>query len=178
MVTILAYLTVYGLPLIGLAVILYICYKLWYERTPVDPPAALKSIEAQTPEEELAHIIYVSYIRYAQNEFWYKKQWEWDFRKMAAYLTPKTQNRYVDTMFYKVLRECRTVDKSRRDKVNDMLKRFPERYRNRQPQPPWVSIALGDVRLAVECVLTPHCVKEILRLKDKLDIPPPAHQTY
>ena len=177
MITILAYLTVYGLPILSVLAICYIWRKL-FPPQPIDPPSPLKQLVAHTPEQQVALIIYVSYIRYAQNIFWYSKQWEWDFRKMAAYLTPKTQNRYVDTAFYKVLRECRAIDKVDRDKINDLIRQYPERYRNRQLQPPWVSVSLADVHRAVESVLTPHCVSEILRLQDKLDIPPPAHQTY
>jgi len=178
MITFLAYLTVYGLPLIAFAVIMYICYKLWYERTPADPPAPLKKLEAETPEDELANIIYVSYIRYVQDMFWNKKQFEWDFRKMAEWLKPQTQSRYADTMILRVLSECRDIDKVRQDKTNDMIRQFPQRYRNRSLQPPWVTISKGDVRLAIETVLNPHTVTKLLAMKNTLDIPPPAFQTY
>jgi hypothetical protein len=181
MTTFLAYLTVYGLPVLFIIAALYGLYRLlwWLTRSVEDDaPAPLKSVEAQTPEDELANIIYVSYIRYVQDMFWNKKQFEWDFRKMAEWLKPQTQSRYADTMILRVLSECRDIDKVRQDKTNDMIRQFPQRYRNRSLQPPWVTISKGDVRLAIETVLNPHTVTKLLAMKNTLDIPPPAFQTY
>jgi hypothetical protein len=175
MTTFLAYLTVYGLPLICLAALLLFIYRTWYKNiAPDDAPAPLKSIEARTPEEELAYIIYTSYIQYAQNMFWYTKQWQWDFRKMADWLKPQTQSRYADSMFLRVLSECRDMDKARQDKTNDQIRKYPQRYRGRPLQPPWVSLGLRDVVLAVETVLSPVSVRKLLAMRDSLDIPPPS----
>jgi hypothetical protein len=177
MITFLAWLTVFGLPFLGVLAICYLWRKIFPPK-PVDPPQPLKKLTAETPEDQVANIIYYSYIRHAQNIFWYSKQWQWDFRKMAEYLTPRTQNRYADRAFHKVLLECREIDKARRDKTNDEIRRFPQRNRNRMFQPPWVSIAPGDVRMAVETVLSPQCVERILAMKDSLDIPPVASSGY
>lgn len=173
--TILAYITVYSPAVIVLGFIIYLIVK-WFRnhRKPVDAPSPLKSVKVETPSDQLANIIYYCYIRYAQNIFWYQKQWEWDFRKMTDYLKPQTKNRYADQAIYKVLKECREIDRVRRNKINDEIKRFPQRYRSRRPQPPWVSIAAGDVRLAVDAVLTQQCVERILAMKKDLDIPPQA----
>ena len=94
MIEVLAWLTVVGVPILSAFAIYYIWRKL-FPSQPVDPPAPLKEIRVATSSEQLAEIIYGSYIKYAQNEFWYKKQFEWDFRAVQKYLTPKTKN-WVD----------------------------------------------------------------------------------
>lgn len=182
MTTFLAYLTVYGLPLLGLFGTFYFLYKYSYKysstRKPADAPAPLKELRVETPETQLASIIYGSYIHYVQNEFWHKKQFQWDFRKMQEYLKPKTKNRFVDRAILKVLSECQRLDKERREKTNSKIREFPERYRNRAPQPPWVSISFTDVRLAVETTLSPWTVSKIIESKDQLDIPPKIGAEY
>lgn len=181
MIEALAYLTIYGLPLLGLFGTFYFLYKYSYKystRKPTDAPAPLKELHVETPETQLASIIYGSYIKYVQDEFWHKKQFEWNFRKMQEWLKPKTKNRFTDRAILKVLSECQRLDKERREVINSKIREFPERYRNRAPQPPWVSINITDVRLAIETTLSPWTVNKIIESKDQLDIPPLANSEY
>jgi hypothetical protein len=175
----LAWLTVVGLPILAAIIIGLYTYRRVMRQT-ADLPAPLKKMETKPvdPSAEFAEIVYGSYIKYAQNIFWYEKQFEWDFRKMAEYLKPKTKNRFADRAIMTVLRECQRIDKERREKVNSEIRNFPERNRHRKPQPPWVSISYGDVRLAVETTISSWTVDKIMGMKNDLDIPPKSGMEY
>jgi hypothetical protein len=170
MTTFLAYLTVYGLPIFGFGAIVYLWFK-FFPRKRKDPPAPLKNMNVETNTEKLARLLYGSYIRHAQYVFWNHRQHEWDLRKLQEFLTPKTQNRFADRAFNKVFMAVRDIDRDRQDRTNDEIRRFPQRYRDRALQPPWVSVCERDVEMAINISLSPHTVDKLWAMRESLDIP-------